>query len=324
MISFAIEGSAIVPCSKANPRKKQDAMDILTWVEAFNSYAAVLNSYFPHRARDLSAYMALIIRTAKRFGGRAWLQYDRAFRREAEASFFQDWSAMTPDLYNYTTQQPMVIPHHRYTRKLARSAFAANPGDHQSPGNSVYRGIRADVSAPEKIVVSGMHVTSRDAPKETIVESTSIPIPFQPPNAKGPRNVSPVRAEPRFSDLYPHRKQITAQSPGHINTNVTGNSQSAHVSHSLAHIPIHINNLEMQLLAHPDRSKVDYVVTGLREGFKVGFHTETIQLKSAKRNCPSANKHPEVIDEYLAHEIKTNDAAELKFVNDSSTESKLS
>ena len=78
-------------------------MDILTWVEAFNSYAAVLNSYFPHRARDLSAYMALIIRTAKRFGGRAWLQYDRAFRREAEASFLQDWSAMKPDLYNYYT-----------------------------------------------------------------------------------------------------------------------------------------------------------------------------------------------------------------------------
>ena len=90
VMSFAIEGSAIVICSKANPRKKQDAMDILTWVEAFNSYAAVLNSYFPHRARDLSAYMALIIRTAKRFGGRAWLQYDRAFRREAEVSFLQD------------------------------------------------------------------------------------------------------------------------------------------------------------------------------------------------------------------------------------------
>ena len=103
VMSFAIEGSAIVPCSKAIPRKKQDAMDILTWVEAFNSYAAVLNSYFPHRARDLSAYMALIIRTAKRFGGRAWLQYDRTFRREAEASFLQDWSAMKPDLYKYYT-----------------------------------------------------------------------------------------------------------------------------------------------------------------------------------------------------------------------------
>ena len=45
--------------------------------------------------------MALIIRTAKRFGGKAWLEYDRAFRREAAANSLRDWSLMRPDLYNY-------------------------------------------------------------------------------------------------------------------------------------------------------------------------------------------------------------------------------
>ena len=99
--TFSIEGSSIVP--KTATRKKQEVTDILTWVECFNSYSAVLASYAPNRARDLLAYMALIIRTAKRFGGLAWRNYDRAFRREAAASGLQDWSIMKADLYNYHT-----------------------------------------------------------------------------------------------------------------------------------------------------------------------------------------------------------------------------
>ena len=73
-------------------RKKNAVIDILTWVECFNSYTAVLTTYFPSRSRDLLAYMALIIRTAKRFRGKAWLDYDRAFRREAAATNLRDWS----------------------------------------------------------------------------------------------------------------------------------------------------------------------------------------------------------------------------------------
>ena len=65
--TFAIEGTTIVP--KSIPRKNKDVPDILTWVECFNSYTAVLTTFFPTRSRDLLAYMALIIRTAKRFGG---------------------------------------------------------------------------------------------------------------------------------------------------------------------------------------------------------------------------------------------------------------
>ena len=64
---------------------------------------AVMVMHFPNRARDLLAYMALIIRTAKRFGGMTWRSYDRAFRRDAAASNNRDWSAMRPDLDNYHT-----------------------------------------------------------------------------------------------------------------------------------------------------------------------------------------------------------------------------
>ena len=98
---FTFVGSVVVP--KSNSAKKSAIIDILTWVECFNSYIAVLTTFYPPRSRDILAYMALIVRTAKQLGGTAWLDYDRAFRREAAASSLRDWSVMRPDLYNYHT-----------------------------------------------------------------------------------------------------------------------------------------------------------------------------------------------------------------------------
>ena len=98
---FTFVGSMVV--LKPNLAKKSAVIDILTWVECFNSYIAVLTTFYPPRSRDLLAYMALIVRTAKQFGGTAWLDYDRAFRREAATGNLRDWSVMRPDLYNYHT-----------------------------------------------------------------------------------------------------------------------------------------------------------------------------------------------------------------------------
>ena len=67
--------------------------------------------------------------------------------------------------------------------------------------------------------------------------------------------------------------------------------------------PINVDNLTLQLCNHPDRQKVDYVLSGLRHGFRLGFHPESTHLKSAKANCPSALKQPSIIDEYLAKEV---------------------
>jgi hypothetical protein len=78
-------------------------MDIPSWTECFSTYILVVITFRPHRARDLLEYMMLIIRTAKRFDGRAWSQYDRAFRREAEVNNLQDWSVVRTDLYNFHT-----------------------------------------------------------------------------------------------------------------------------------------------------------------------------------------------------------------------------
>ena len=67
--------------------------------------------------------------------------------------------------------------------------------------------------------------------------------------------------------------------------------------------PINVDNLSVQLCGHPDRHKVEYVLTGFREGFRLGFHPGSVKLKSAKDNCPSSQKHPSVIDNYLTKEV---------------------
>ena len=77
--------------------------DIWSWTKCFITYILVMSTFRPHRTRDLLEYMALIIRTAKRFGGRAWSQYDRDFRREAEVNNLQDWSVVRTDMYNLHT-----------------------------------------------------------------------------------------------------------------------------------------------------------------------------------------------------------------------------
>ena len=135
--SFTIENSTIVPVSRSSARERKSDLDILPWVECFNSYISFIATHRPHRARDLLAYLALIIRTTKRFGGKAWFHYDRAFRREAEVNNVQDGGAMHTDLYNFhmsaATRAPdaQFYTHHRATKPLSRDEATGNPGNPQ-------------------------------------------------------------------------------------------------------------------------------------------------------------------------------------------------
>ena len=45
-----------------------------------------------------------------------------------------------------------------------------------------------------------------------------------------------------------------------------------------------------------------FVLDGLRNSFKLGFHPQLL-LKSAPKNKPSAYQQPLAIDEYLAYEV---------------------
>ncbi len=58
-----------------------------------------------------------------------------------------------------------------------------------------------------------------------------------------------------------------------------------------------------RLAWHPDAEFADYVLSGLQQGFRIGFAYSN-PLSPATRNMRSAYDHPEVIDEYIAHESR--------------------
>ena len=56
------------------------------------------------------------------------------------------------------------------------------------------------------------------------------------------------------------------------------------------------------LRSHPDREFVALLLSGMREGFRVGYKHHESSSQSAKSNMRSVGENPEVVDRYLATE----------------------
>ena len=68
--------------------------------------------------------------------------------------------------------------------------------------------------------------------------------------------------------------------------------------------PIDAHKLQRELCLHPNQALVDYVISGLSFGFRLGFNPESVSLKSASQNMPTAFLQPSVIDQYLLPELE--------------------
>lgn len=68
--------------------------------------------------------------------------------------------------------------------------------------------------------------------------------------------------------------------------------------------PIDAGKLQSELCFHPDQRLVDYVISGISSGFRLGFDPSAVSLKSAAQNMPSASLQPSVIDQYLLNELE--------------------
>ena len=63
--------------------------------------------------------------------------------------------------------------------------------------------------------------------------------------------------------------------------------------------PLNFELFEAELTHYPDRAKANFVLQGIKEGFRLGCNKPVI-LKSAKRNKLSAYQYSSMIDAYLA------------------------
>ena len=73
--------------------------------------------------------------------------------------------------------------------------------------------------------------------------------------------------------------------------------------------PLQLDQFQAELRHHPDESAVAYVISGIQDGFRIGFDPSLVSLKSASSNMRSSSEHPSVIDSYLQNEVSSSRVA---------------
>lgn len=56
------------------------------------------------------------------------------------------------------------------------------------------------------------------------------------------------------------------------------------------------------MVSHPDQELVEYIIAGLREGFRIGYDYQRHKCKRCVDNMKSAKEHPQVVDDYIMKE----------------------
>ena len=81
---------------------RRELPDMLSWLQCFSLYAAVVGSKFPEKIQDLWAYQATIIAEHRRCGGRGWCLYDAGFRQQFVSNESAEFGKLNQALYATT------------------------------------------------------------------------------------------------------------------------------------------------------------------------------------------------------------------------------
>ena len=79
---------------------RREVPDLLSWVVCFSTFASVVSSLDPEKTKQLWAYLATVVREARRHGGKGWQTYDSMFRQLAAGASTVDWSVLNASLYD--------------------------------------------------------------------------------------------------------------------------------------------------------------------------------------------------------------------------------
>ena len=66
--------------------------------------------------------------------------------------------------------------------------------------------------------------------------------------------------------------------------------------------PLQVTEWERAMASHPDREFVEYLLRGIREGFRIGYNYRGQTCSPASKNMLSARQNPQ--EEYLAKGVK--------------------
>ena len=81
---------------------RREVPDILSWLHSFSMVAVIVSAKYPHKARELWAYQAIMIGEARRCRGRDWSLYDAAFRQQITSYEAANFARINQSLYSTT------------------------------------------------------------------------------------------------------------------------------------------------------------------------------------------------------------------------------
>ncbi len=87
-------------CAALTKPRHLPVTDILIWAQCYAAMVGVLSAKFPNAVPSLMAYQAIIIKASRDFDGLRWVQYDRAFRRQAAVMKDLNWARINSTLYS--------------------------------------------------------------------------------------------------------------------------------------------------------------------------------------------------------------------------------
>ena len=77
----------------------KDEAGMLSWMQCFTVYTAIVCSQDPGRLNDLLGYMVIMSNEGRRFKYQGWLTYDEMFRQSVVKSKSKVWSELNGTLY---------------------------------------------------------------------------------------------------------------------------------------------------------------------------------------------------------------------------------
>ena len=90
----------ILPGLEVTQARKKPIRDVLTWVQCFNIYIAVVAKKHSDMVPEMLAYMLIVLRAQREYEEPAWRLYDEAFRDKAAATGNRKWSQIDTHIYN--------------------------------------------------------------------------------------------------------------------------------------------------------------------------------------------------------------------------------
>lgn len=70
--------------------------------------------------------------------------------------------------------------------------------------------------------------------------------------------------------------------------------------------PLHYDVWQRHLANHYDQCFAQFILRGIKRGFRIGFNIKSTKLKTSQSNLISATNHPQVVTSYIQEELQAN------------------